>query len=148
MIMRESKQKSKPKAKRERIESKINKAKVIKEILRNPLQSQREIAKNAWVSKWTVTNKLGEIGLTKDDRILWICDTDIQNVCLWQKILQDRLKKQADTLKVWEIVDIIQEWTRRYTLFKWDVTDKNGWLKNPLTPEEQKKLLDRFKLDE
>lgn len=115
--------------KRKRSDSKKNIAKVAKTVLSNPLDSQRDIAKKAWVSKWTVYNKLGELGQTKDDRILWICDTDIKNVALWQAELQRRLQEQPKKLKTSEIVQIIAEWTKRYTIFKWPVTDKDWWLR-------------------
>lgn len=50
------------KPKKERTESKRNKAKVIKAITRNPLATTREIAKETGISKSTVATKLDEIG--------------------------------------------------------------------------------------
>ena len=132
------------KQKRERIESKINKAKVAKEILKNPLQSQREIAKNAWVTVWTVNNKLNQLKQSKDDRILWICDTDIQNVVLGQNILQKRMQENPDKLKASDIVQIIAEGTKRYTIFKWDITDDEWWLKQVISEEKRQQILDRL----
>lgn len=134
--------------KKQRTDAKINQWKIAKIVLKSPLKTERQIAQEANLSKTTVHEHLSEIKKTKDDRIISICDTDIENVVLWQNLLQQRLHEQGDTLKVGEIVDIIQEWTKRYTLFKWDITDKDGGLRNPLTPEEQKQLLERFKLDE
>lgn len=122
------------KAKRERAESKRNKAKVIKALIKNPLASQREIAKEAWVTVWTVNNKLNQVKQweIKDDRILWICDADLEIVKLWQQIIKEKLtnKKVVDKMKAGEVSQVIAENTKRYTLFKWDATDKDWGLKS------------------
>lgn len=137
-------------AKGVRMDRHKNIAKVATAILNNPLQTEREIAKSTWIGKGTAhraKQELGQIG-AKDDRILWICDKDIENVILWQNELKKRLQKQADKLKVNDIVQIMAEWTKRYTIFKWDITDPSGWLKNVLTTEQLKILADRLSLDE
>ena len=134
---------AKDKIKRERADSKSNTVKVAKEVLKNPLKTQREIAEEAWVSVGTVNAKLNSLEQEgrKDPLISDICKTDIENVSLWQAELRRRLKEKADKLKVNEIVQIIAEWTKRYTIFKWDITDKDWWLKDiwdykKLTPRE------------
>ena len=107
----------------ERVDKKKNEAKVVKEVLANPLQSQREIATNAWVWLGTVNRhikKMEQTG-TKDDRILGITDKDLQIVTLVQdQTLDDLLEnklKPSDRIKAAELS------TKRYTLFRWDVTD-------------------------
>ena len=113
---------------KERTDAKKNKAKIVKTVLKNPLLTQREIAKESWVWKTTVQEHLKGLNTTKDDRILWICDTDLENVILWQNILQKRLQEKQDELKTQEIVQIIQEGTKRYTLFKGNATDSEWGL--------------------
>jgi hypothetical protein len=76
---------------------------------------------------------MGQTG-TKDDRILWICDADLEIIKLWQKIIQDKLndKKTVKKMKASEVSQVIAENTRRYTLLRWNATDENGWIKKVL----------------
>ena len=126
----------KTKTKKERSDKLKNRAKVIKATLKNPLKSQREIAKDQWISKSSVNiiqQEMGQTG-TKDDRILWICDADLEIIKLWQKIIQDKLndKKTVKKMKASEVSQVIAENTRRYTLLRWNATDENGWIKKVL----------------
>lgn len=127
---------TKTKTKKERSDKLKNRAKVIKATLKNPLATQREIAKQQWVSLWTVHNVQKEVEQTwtKDDRILWICDADLEIIKLWQKIIQDKLndKKTVKKMKASEVSQVIAENTRRYTLLRWNATDENGWIKKVL----------------
>ena len=141
--------KQKPKiesVKRERIESKRNKKKIAEIVVKNPLLSQREIAKIAWVNVATVNNKLNQIQQwKKDPRILAICETDLEIVKLWQKEIVKRLKTAPDKVWVRDIVSAMESWTKRYTIFKGNITDENGWLKeNALTEEQKKKIAERY----
>jgi len=111
-----------------------NKAKIVKEVLKNPLASQRDIAAATGLWKSTVQEHIKELPKSvKDGRIEWICDTDMENVVLWQNILQKRLQEEPDKLKTVEIVAIIAEWTKRYTIFRWEATDEQWWLKDPIS---------------
>lgn len=113
---------------------------VFKEILNDPLQTNVSIAKKIWVSKMNITERINKFKRMwyKSPTIESICDNDIQNVKLWQEILTQRLQNNPDDLSVNEIVNIIAEGTKRYTIFKWKLTDKDGWLKNVLElPMEQ-----------
>jgi len=141
--IRERKDKPKDKKKRERADSKVNKAKVVKEVLKHPLKSQREIAKAAGVSKGTVFNKLGELGQTKDKRIQGIIDKDLEIVTLWQQIISDRLQDEEELKKISarDVSWIIKENTARYTLFAGDATDKNWWLNWPIWELDTDSLL-------
>ena len=127
---------TKTKTKKERSDKLKNRAKVIKATLKNPLKSQREIAKQVWLSKGTVANVQQELGQSwpKDDRILWICDADLEIIKLWQKIIQDKLndKKTVKKMKASEVSQVIAENTRRYTILRWNATDENGWIKKVL----------------
>lgn len=117
--------------KKERVDKTKNKIKVIKELLRDPLQTEREIAKNGNMAKTTVhraKQEMDQIG-PKSNIIDEIIKKDAEIV----KLVQDELKKRIkdDPTKV-STRDIISAWdvsAKRYTIFKWDVTDKEWWLK-------------------
>jgi hypothetical protein len=72
--------------------------------------------------------------VAKDDRIIWICDKDLEIIKLWQAELERRLKdkKALSKMRSWEISQVIAENTRRYTLLRWNATDENGWIKKVL----------------
>jgi hypothetical protein len=45
-------------------------------------------------------------------------------------------------MRTYEIASVIEKSERRYQIFRWEVTDKEGGLKNiKLTEEEKKKML-------
>lgn len=127
---------TKTKAKKERSDKLRNRAKVIKATLKDPLKSQREIAKEQWVSDRTVWRVQAEMSqnVAKDDRILWICEADLEIIKLWQKIIADKLKdkKYVKKMRASEVSQVLAENTRRYTLLKWDATDEQGWIKQVL----------------
>lgn len=127
---------TKTKTKKERSDKLKNRAKVIKATLKNPLKSQREIAKEQWVSDRTVWRVQAEMSqnVAKDDRIIWICDKDLEIIKLWQAELERRLKdkKALSKMRSWEISQVLAENTRRYTLLRWNATDENGWIKKVL----------------
>ena len=123
--------------KTERKDKARNRAKVIKAKLKSPLKTEREIAKETKVSKSTVnriSKELGQKG-TKDERILWICDKDLEIITLGQKLILEKLwdKKQMARLKPHEISQVIAENTRRYSLFKWNATDSQWGLIQSIT---------------
>lgn len=126
-----------------------NKAKITKEILNDPLKTQREIAKDAWVWLWTVNRTVKELEQTgtKDPRIIGICDTDLDIVTLWQEELLRRLQEAPDKMSTRDIVSTMDTWTKRYTIFKWDITDSEWWMKNTITEEQRQALIERFKID-
>jgi len=127
---------TKTKAKKERSDKLRNRAKVIKATLKNPLASQREIAKQQWVSHETVNRIQKEMWqtVTKDDRILGICDKDLEIIKKWQEVIAKKLNnpKAVQKMRLWEISTALAESTRRYTLLKWDATDEQGWIKQVL----------------
>lgn len=115
-----------------RVDKAKNKSKIVKEVLKNPLQSQREIAKKVWLWKTTIQEHLQDIKTTKDDRILWVCEKDFEIVTLWQSIIAERLKDKEEVKKMrtFEIAQTIEKSEKRYMLFKWEATDKDWWLKS------------------
>jgi len=112
-----------------------NRAKIIKEVLNDPTQSQRAIAKKIWIWKTTVKDHLKELPISpKSDHIEKILEKDLQIVNLATDILINRLElAQSDPESKISTRDIIASAdvsAKRYSLFKWDATDPNGWLKS------------------
>ena len=84
---------------KKRVDAKQNQNKIIKEVLTNPLQSQREIAKATWLGKTTVQEHLkGLPNATKDDRIAWLLDKDLE---LLQLIQNEKIKRMWE----WKVND-------------------------------------------
>lgn len=125
-----------------RVDAKKNQWKVAKAILEKPLATYMEIAKETWLGKSTVWEHVRQLPKSeKDVRIINITETDLENVILWQNELQRRLQEEAKKLKTQEIVQIMSEWTARYTKFRWDVTNPDGWERRHLD-EKQLKAID------
>lgn len=113
----------------------IDKAKkvssVTKELLENPLQTVREVAEKTGVSKSSVASYIQEdldkLGL-KDDRILWLTDKDFELMKQIQEVKFKRLQEDEqinnNDLDKWENTAV-----KRYSLFRWSATDKDGGLK-------------------
>ena len=114
-----------------RSDKKKNTTKVLKELVKNPLASEREIAKNTWLGNWTVNRakkEMEQIG-AKIPQIQDICDADFEIVKLVQAETRRRLQN-PDKETFWDIIRAWAESTKRYTIFKWDITDKDWGLKN------------------
>lgn len=110
-----------------------NISKVLKEVIKDPLQTQRDIAESTWLWLWTVNRNLKEIEQigTKSEIILDICKLDINLVKKWLLEL-DRRFSDNDELKqirATEISQIIKDNSARYTLFSWEATDSKWWMK-------------------
>lgn len=117
-----------------RVDKAKNTWSVWKSILTNPLKTDREIAEELWIWKSSVNRakkELGQIG-AKDKEILDICKTDLSIVKLWQAEIERRLseKEELEKMRTVEISQVIKENTARYSIFKWDATDKEWGLKN------------------
>lgn len=122
------------KERRERTDKLKNKAKIAKEILLNPLQTQREIAKKTKVWKSTANRVISDMGQngTKDDRILGITDKDLEIVTLAQAEIHRRMwdAKELKKMRTYEIAQTAEKSERRYQIFRWDITNKEWWLDN------------------
>ena len=119
----------------ERSDKKKNIDKVTASLIKNPLQSQREVAKDVWIGLWTVNRAKEEMeqnGTTKDDRIINLTDKDFE---LMQKIQKRKFERMDDKEKPVNDNDI-NSWDReakaRFTLFRWEATDKEWWSKEVL----------------
>lgn len=118
--------------KKERVDKTKNKIKVIKELLRDPLQTEREIAEQTNIGKSSVNRAKKEMGqngvksniideiIKKDAEIVKLTQAEIQ-----RRILEERWKVSTrDLISAWDVS------AKRYTIFKWDVTDDEWWLKS------------------
>lgn len=113
--------------------SKKNLQKVSTEYLKDPLQSEREVAAKTGVTKSSVNRakqKMGQNGAKIPD-IVEITKDDLEIVKLWQQEILRRFKdpKELEKIRAYEIAQINEKSDRRYMLFKGDATDKEGWLK-------------------
>lgn len=116
---------------KERVDAKKNSEKIISEVLMNPLQSQREIAKNAWVWKTTVQEHLKELpNTTKDDRIISLTDKDFELMQIIQKKKFERLNDTEKPVNDSDINNWDKEAKARYTLFRWEATNSEWWMKD------------------
>ena len=117
-----------------RADKKKSLSKVTKELLKNPIQTVREVAEKTWVSKSTVANyineKMDELGHKNKD-IIQITDTDLEILKLWQREIFNRLQKkeELEKMRTFEIAQTIEKSEKRYQIFRWDVTDDNWALK-------------------
>lgn len=134
--------------KEDRIDKAINKAKVVWAVLKAPLATQRKIAKEAWVSLWTANTHLNNIeqNWTKSIAIEEIIKRDISIVELAQGILEKRLRDKWDDISTRDIISSADVSAKRYSLFRWGITDIDGGLKeiknySILSDEELDKII-------
>lgn len=118
--------------KKERVDKTKNKIKVIKELLRNPLQTDREIAKNAniWLATTNRAKKQVEQNGTKSNIIDGIIKKDAEIVKLTQAELERRIKNNPAKVSTRDIISAWDVSAKRYTIFKWNVTDDEWGLKS------------------
>lgn len=113
-----------------------NKAEVAKSLLKDPTQSQREVAKDTWLSLWNVNDKMKELEQTWTesqimDRILQMDDEIIALANdIHLKTIKEKLQKWKElTLHENKLIwDLANNSTKRKAIFgkKWDDwSDKN-----------------------
>jgi DNA-binding Lrp family transcriptional regulator len=117
-----------------RSDKKKNQAKIVKEVLKNPTSSQREIARKLNVSNSTVSEHMQEIEqnntLAKDPRIRAISDDDLLIVKLVQKETIVRLETPEELKKI-NALDLNRIWDisiKRHSLIIGKATDSLWWL--------------------
>ena len=113
-----------------RTDKAINHEKVAKDVLLNPLKTQRDRAEDLWLGKTTIQEHLQEVKTTKDDRIISITDTDLNIVEKGQKEIDRRMSDSDELCKMRtvELSQVLKESTARYSLFRWSATDKDWGL--------------------
>jgi len=131
--------------------SESNKDKVVAAYLKDPTKSEPEIAKETWVAKSTVHDikaKSGEIG--RATQIVRICDADIKIIdkanSIANRYLNDILEKDIlERPDVEQARRSAETSTKRYVIFKWDVTDEEWGLKSPILELWTDELLEKLK---
>lgn len=109
-----------------------NRAKVIREIIKDPTQSQRAIAKKIKIGKSTVAEHMKDLPNTdKVGHIAKVIENDAKIVNLWQKILIQRLQLAEEDPKAVSTRDVISATDlsgKRHMLLQGNVTDEQGGL--------------------
>lgn len=138
----------KPKKKAERWDKIRNRAKIIKEIIKDPTQSQRDIAKKTGTSVATVNKNIQELPkVNKDEHITNVIENDATIVSLWQKILIQRLWLAQEDPKAVSTRDVISATDlsgKRHMLLQGNVTDDRWWLINNLKELSDDELLSKI----
>jgi len=138
----------KPKKKAERWDKIRNRAKIIKEIIKDPTQSQRDIAKKTGTSVATVNKNIQELPkVNKDEHITNVIENDATIVTLWQKILIQRLWLAQEDPKAVSTRDVISATDlsgKRHMLLQGNVTDDKWWLINNLKELSDDELLSKI----
>lgn len=120
---------------KERSHSILNTKKVAVAVAKNPTWTLREIAEEAGVSHQTVDNKLWQLWQVKEKWLEDLLSDDIEIVKLSTKEIKRRLEdvEELKEIKITEISNVAKESTARYMAFRWELTDKQGWLKDLAT---------------
>lgn len=85
---------------KQRADAKKNKIKVIKSVIKNPLQSIAEIAKETWLSVWNVHDKLKNLEWLKVPSIQEICKQDIEIVRLANQVRKGFVEQVIDKISL------------------------------------------------
>lgn len=131
-----------------RVDAQKNLKKVAEVVLKEPLATEREIAKKAGVSKGTVGNMLGELGqggkLDRTKAIVAIEETDLRLVSLAQSKAEEWLDMLNEPKREDVAVanQVARESQKRYSMLSGDATDETGGLNiSPDKKEETKSIL-------
>lgn len=137
-----------PKVEKARLDKKRNIDKIAAAILANPLATVREIAEMTGISKSTVAEhiKSDEVGLAgaKDDRIISLTDKDYNILEKIQEIKLSKLTTKPEDISNSDIDKRDNTATKRYSLFRWDATDKEWGLKNNIKELSDDELLSKI----
>lgn len=111
-----------------------NQDKVAAARAKNPLGTQREISKMTGVSQSSVDRidkQLGQVG-SKDPKIISLTDDDFEILQLTQVHTKERLQDAEEAKKISsrDLTYIGDVAAKRYQIFRGEITDKDGGLKN------------------
>lgn len=135
-----------------RSDKKKNISKVLKTVIKEPLSNYREIAKKTWLSLGSVSAQMKDIeqNWTKIPEIQEICENDFNIL----KLVQKETSRRLQSPEFESFTDIIRAWAesaKRYTIFKWSITDEKWGLKEvnyeqlmKMTPEQLKDYRKQF----
>lgn len=146
------KAKTKPKKKSLSIAHKMKIKKIEVALAKNPEATVREIAQETWIPPSTVQDNLGYVAHIGDKRIDKVISKDQAIITKAQKILDRYLEQDyqviekggAGRLDPKVITKIAQDSTSRFTLFKGDITDDEGGLKD-LSSSTTREIEERIK---
>ena len=116
-------------------------------LIKNPLATNKAVAKAAGVSLRTVERRSHMVAaldsVKKDDRIISLTDDDFKILRLAQGHLKERLttKETADKIPARDLNYIADVAAKRYAIFRGELTDKEGGLKNPVAEMSTDELL-------
>lgn len=115
-----------------RKDKKKNLEKIAVEIMKDPFLTARELVEKTWLWLWTAHRALKEVERTgtKDDRIINLTETDLHIVRLSQLGILEKLndEKERKKMKAYELAQVSQVSEKRYSTFRWSVTDEQWWL--------------------
>lgn len=108
--------------------------KVSAELVKDPFATARELAERTWLWKSTTNRaalQLGHVGI-KDDRIVNLTETDLHIVRLSQLGILEKLTDDKERKKIHarDLSIIAEKSEKRYSLFRWDVTDEQWGTKS------------------
>ena len=112
-----------------RSDAKKNLKKVAAEVIKNPLASEREIAKRTGLSKGNVNDKLGKLDhIDRTSTVVAIEESDLEIVTLVQSINLERLRDPAERAKIKaiELAHIAKISSERYSKFAGENTNDEG----------------------
>lgn len=123
------------KDKKPRTDKRRNVGKVAEILAINPNKTEREIAKETWIGRWTVNRAKQELEQTgaKDPTIAYIVDKSKERIKTAQLIFDRYIQQSADkeTLEnkdVTLVKDIVKDDLARVTVLWGNVTDDNWGL--------------------
>lgn len=120
---------------KQRSDKKKNIDKVTASLIKNPLQSNREIEKDTWISRttvWKVKANLDKGWHSKDNRVISLTDWDFRMMQRIQNEKNRRMDEEKGDLNNSDLNQWDKTAQARYTLFRGSVTDDEWGLKEPL----------------
>lgn len=135
--------------KKPRTDKRKNVWKVAAVLTKKPQATVREIAEETNLSVWAVQNSKKEVeqSWTKDETIAYIvgsAKTRLRRISgIFDRYIGEvEDKKEINAFDMRTIKDIAKDDQSRITVLWWDVTDKDGWLKeNSINIMSDKELL-------
>jgi len=120
---------------------------VASELVKNPLQTERQIAEKLGIDQSTVNRAKQELHNTtsKDIRVVNLTEADYEIQMLIQQRKLKKLYEDPEKITDGDLNNWDKHSTTRYTLLTGNATDENGGLVNPDTLEFYKKRLDELR---
>lgn len=126
-----------------RADKKKNIDKVAASLAKNPLQTVREVEKDTWVSRTTVAKAKNSLDKAwqKDDRIVNLTNKDFELMQLIQQRKFERMENKISPVNDSDLNNWDKEAKARYSLFRWEITDGEWWIKDTTAIDKLNNLL-------